>query len=159
MRLVLSVPFGRSRSEVSAIDRRFNTHVEVQQQFGLERALVRAIAAPDPQFEYIPPRERRRLKPTGPFGAPSSAESEVVDATPRAEISRSPQGCGRRGGGATSMGGVRKAVGQSVRQVGHIGGAVRQGLNGVPEVDPWRCLIATLAVWAVAVVIARTAIA
>ena len=61
--------------------------------------------------------------------------------------------------GATSMGGVRKAVGQSVRQVGQIGGAVRQGLNGVPEVDPWRCLIATMAIWAVAVVIARMAIA
>ncbi len=60
---------------------------------------------------------------------------------------------------ATSMGGVRKAMGHGVRQVGNIGGAVRHSLNGVPEVDPWRCLIATLTIWGVAVVIARMAVA
>ena len=90
----------------------------------------------------------------------SSAESEVVDAIPSEQKSAGLfKVAVAVAAGATSMGGVRKAVGQSVRQVGHLGGAVREGLNGVPEVDPWRCLIATLAVWAVAVVIARTTIA
>ena len=112
-------------------------------------------------FEYIPPTGTAQSE-TGraPWAATASADSEVVDAV--LSDHKSPgllKVAAAVAAGATSMGGVRKAVGQSVRQVGHLGGAVRQGLNGVPEVDAWRCLIATLAIWAVAVVIARTAIA
>ena len=64
----------------------------------------------------------------------SSAESEVVDAIPSEQKSAGLfKVAVAVAAGATSMGGVRKAVGQSVRQVGHLGGAVREGLNGVPE--------------------------
>ena len=112
-------------------------------------------------FEYIPSTGTATPETDrAPLAATSSAESEVVEAIPGEQ--KSPglfKVAVAVAAGATSMGGVRKAVGQSVRQVGQLSGAVRQGLSGVPEVDPWRCLIATLAVWAVAVVIARTAIA
>ena len=112
-------------------------------------------------FEYIPSTGTATPETDrAPLAATSSAESEVVEAIPSEQ--KSPglfKVAVAVAAGATSMGGVRKAVGQSVRQVGQLSGAVRQGLSGVPEVDPWRCLIATLAVWAVAVVIARTAIA
>ena len=112
-------------------------------------------------FEYIPSTGTAASETDrSPLAATSSAESEVVGVIPSEQ---KPHGLFKVAvavaAGATSIGGVRKAVGQSVRQVGHLGGAVRQGLNGVPEVNPWRCLIATLAVWAVAVVIARAAIA
>ena len=112
-------------------------------------------------FEYIPSTGTAASETDrDPSAATSSAESELVDTIPSEQKSAGLfKVAVAVAAGATSMGGVRKAVGQSVRQVGHLGGAVRQGLNGVPEVDPWRCLIATLAVWAVAVVIARTAIA
>lgn len=113
------------------------------------------------KFEYIPstgtsPSETDldHLKAAAP------TKNEVVDAIPSEQQSHGLLKIAAAvAAGASSMGGVRKAVGQSVRQVGHIGGAVRKGLNGVPEVDPWRCLIATLAIWAVAVVFARLAIA
>ena len=112
-------------------------------------------------FEYIPSTGTAASETDrSPLAATSSAESEVVDVIPSEQKPhRLFKVAVAVAAGATSIGGVRKAVGQSVRQVGHLGGAVRQGLNGVPEVDPWRCLIATLAVWAVAVVIARAAIA
>ena len=111
-------------------------------------------------FEYIPSTGTAASETErAPLVATSSAESEVVDAV---LSEQKPHGlfkvAAAVAAGSTSVGGVRRAVGQSVRQVGQLGGAVRQGLNGVPEVDPWQCVIATLAVWAVAVVIARTAI-
>ena len=113
------------------------------------------------KFEYIPSTGTDASETDrAPLAAISSAESEVVDAIPSEQ---KPHGLLKVAvavaAGASSMGGVRKAVGQSVRQVGQLGGAVRQGLNGVPEVDSWRCLIATLAVWGVAVAIARMSIA
>ena len=112
-------------------------------------------------FEYIPSTGTAASETDrDPSAATSSAENEVIDAIPSGQKSHGLfKVAVAVAAGASPMGGVRKAVGQGVRQVGHLGGAVRQGLNGVPEVDPWRCLIATLAVWAVAVVIARTAIA
>ena len=112
-------------------------------------------------FEYIPSTGTAESEADRALLATTSlAESEVVDAIPSEKKSHGLfKVAVAVAAGATSMGSVRKAVGQSVRQVSELGGAVRQGLNGVPEVDPWRCLIATLAVWAVAVVIARTSIA
>ena len=113
------------------------------------------------RFEYIPstgtaPDEAELAG----VRASDQADSEVVEAVP---VGQEPHGLLKVAAvvaaSASSMGGVRKAVGQSVRHVGQIGGAVRQGLGGVPEVDPWRCLIATLAIWSLAVVIARMAIA
>ena len=112
-------------------------------------------------FEYIPPTgidtdeadvvDLAQAEPTG---------NEVVEAAP-GDVK--PTGLFKVAAGvaarATSMGGVRKAMGHGVRQVGHFGGAVRHSLHGVPEVDPWRCLIATLSIWGVAVVIARMVVA
>ena len=60
---------------------------------------------------------------------------------------------------ATSLEGVRDAMGEGVRQVGQLGGALRYTICGVPEVDPWRCLIGTMAIWGFAVVVARLTIA
>ena len=112
-------------------------------------------------FDYIPSTGKVREEPdVTQWAAAIPAENEVVDAIPTEQKSHGLlKVAAVMAAGATSMGGVRQAFGQRVLQVGHIGGAVRQGLNGVPEVDPWRCLIATLAVWAVAVVVARMAIA
>ncbi|MEC7196823.1 MAG: hypothetical protein VXW23_07540, partial [Planctomycetota bacterium] len=112
-------------------------------------------------FEYIPSTGTAASETDrDPSAATSSAENEVVNAIPSKQKSHGLfKVAVAVAAGATSMGGVRKAVGQGVRQVGLLGGAGRQGLTGVRGVAPWRCLIATLAVWAVAVVIARTAIA
>ena len=112
-------------------------------------------------FEYIPSTGKvHEETDVAHWTAATPAEDEVVDAITTEQKSHGLlKVAAVVAAGANSMGGVRKAVEQRVRQVGHIGGAVRQGMNRVPEVDPRRCLIATLAIWAVAVVVARMAIA
>ena len=112
-------------------------------------------------FDYIPSTGKVHEEPEVAHRAATvPAEDEVVDAIATEEKSHGLlKVAAVMAAGATSMGGVRQAFEQRFRQVGHIGGAVRQGLNGVPEVDPRRCFIATLAIWAVAVVVARMAIA
>ena len=112
-------------------------------------------------FEYIPSTGKVHVDPdVTHWAAGAPAENEVVDGITTEQKSHGLLKVAVvMAAGATSMGGARKVFGQRVRQFGHIGGAVRQGLSGVPEVEPRRCLIATLAIWAGAVVVARMAIA